>query len=96
MRTSLLVASLVLLLGCKSREIDRRLDQLSTLKDHMCACKDDACTDKVQQEWRVWNHGSAANAALDHDQETRFEELANGMNDCRTKIFESGRNDGGR
>ena len=50
MKKLMLMGGFVLALGACKDDIDKAIDKASTVTDHMCACKDQACADKVKDE----------------------------------------------
>jgi hypothetical protein len=46
----LVIAAVLVVAACKKDEVDASLAELATLRDKMCACKDRACADTVNDE----------------------------------------------
>jgi hypothetical protein len=51
MRTAMIVACVVSVLGCSKSKIDQALGELGDLKDKMCKCEDRECAEKVHDEY---------------------------------------------
>ena len=63
MRTFVAIAVLTALAGCpktRRRSADAAMAKMRDLKDMMCACKDKACADKVQDELNRWSSEMAS------------------------------------
>jgi hypothetical protein len=90
MRTLVMVVGL-LAAGCKrddgAREQAAAMEKMRTFMDAMCACKDKACADKVQDELNVWSEESARNAGSHirkptDDEVNRMSEVGTRYGEC--------------
>jgi len=92
--TFVLVAAVSLLTfsGCKKKGADESLAKMEGFANEMCACKDKACGDAVQQKMTKWQEemakSSAGKEAEKTDPETtkRFTDASTKMSDCFTKL----------
>lgn len=85
---------LVFAFGCGSKGIDGKLDELSTIKDKMCACTDKKCADDTRDEYVKWkksNKGEKPNK----EQDERYQQIRSGMMACRHKLVGGGDDSGG-
>jgi hypothetical protein len=86
MKKLMVIASLVFAFGCGKKGLDAKLDELSSIKDRMCDCKDKTCTEKVHEEYITWKKGNSKEEKPNKDQMDKFEQLRAGMNLCRHKL----------
>lgn len=96
MRKLLIVASVVFgLSACSKDKFDEVLGEVEGFKNKMCACKDEACADKVQEEWRGYRKTMREKLGKDakpsEEQDQKFRALNKAMRECRR----SARGDGG-
>jgi hypothetical protein len=88
-----------LLMGCGSKSsggMDGKLDELSGIKDKMCACTDKTCADSVRDEFVTWKKGNnGGDNKPTKDQDDRFKQLRAGMMECRHKVAGAGDDSGG-
>ncbi|MFN0251276.1 MAG: hypothetical protein ACKV2T_30655 [Kofleriaceae bacterium] len=65
--------------------------KMSELKDQMCACKDKACADKVQESMTKWTTEMAGkadkNAKMDEASTKKMAELGLAYGECMTKAM---------
>jgi hypothetical protein len=84
--------SLLTFSGCKKKGADESLAKMEGFANEMCACKDKACGDAVQQKMTKWQEemakSSAGKEAEKTDPETtkRFTDASTKMSDCFTKL----------
>jgi predicted nuclease with TOPRIM domain len=83
MRNLVLVGVLVLLVSCKSKA-DQAISDLSGLKDKMCACKDKACAEDVQKEFKEMGKKYKDDKSDPSEEDKKkFESLFKEDQDCR-------------
>ncbi len=90
MRSWAIVAA-VLFAGCHSDDkFDEALAQFETFRDRMCACKDLACTEKVQTDWRTYRDSIVQRVGRDakpnEAQEKKGRVVQEEMRVCRKKL----------
>ena len=84
----LVLASLLLALGCRGRSLDEKLDRLDKIKAALCACRDKACADKQDQAFVAWKKGNskADQDAASDAQRKRFFAIREDMKKCQAKL----------
>jgi hypothetical protein len=97
MRGALAVVVFALALaGCPSKETDfteKAAVSMGAFRDRMCACKDKACADKVQEEMMRWSTEMAKRAPRDRPNRNsdemmkRMTEIGTTYGECMTKIY---------
>src|SRR5690606_4382060 len=56
-KLSMFAAGIVLAMGCGSNDpLDKAIAGLEDWKNKMCACKDKACVEKVQEDYKKWEN----------------------------------------
>ena len=90
-----MICGLVFAVGCGSKGgVDGKLDELSKIKDKMCACTDKKCADDTRDEYVAWkqsNKGEKPNK----EQDERYQQIRSGMMACRHKLVGGGDDSGG-
>src|SRR5258708_3057199 len=93
MRNTVIIVGLALGLGaCGKDKIDQAISDLEGWKDKMCACKDKACTDDLEKDYRTWrkemkssmSKEEAKNASA--EKQKKFMELTLAMDECRMRL----------
>jgi hypothetical protein len=92
---SIIIASLALAVGCGKGGLDGKLDELSKIKDEVCACKDKACADAAHDKYIAWKKGNSKDDKPSDDQMKKFSELREQLNECRHKISDTAAPAGG-
>jgi hypothetical protein len=82
----ILVAVLGLVAGCSKGGLDGKLDELSGIKEKMCACPDKACADAQHEAYIGWKKGNSKEDKPNEDQQKKFEALRTALQDCRHKF----------
>ncbi|HEY4243845.1 MAG TPA: hypothetical protein VGM88_28725 [Kofleriaceae bacterium] len=90
MRNIMLVAGMLLAVGaCGKNKVDKLLSEEDGFKDKMCACKDKACTEGVQKDYKDWqkniNMSEDDMKKMSKDQMDKGEATEKAMRDCRHK-----------
>ena len=87
----------VLAMGCGSKEpIDKAIAGMEDFKAKMCACKDKACADKVNEDMAKWgpemakNAGTARDAKPDPEAAKKSAEIMTRYTECMTKLMMAG------
>jgi hypothetical protein len=75
--------------GCGKGGLDGKLDELSKIKDEVCACKDKACADAAHEKYTAWKKGNSKDDKPSDDQMKKFETLRTELNDCRRKLSDT-------
>jgi len=86
---SIIIASLALAVGCGKGGLDGKLDELSKIKDEVCACKDKACADAAHDKYIAWKKGNNKDDKPSDDQMKKFSELRDQLNECRHKMSDT-------
>ena len=88
-----IIAGLVLALGaCKKDKVGQALSEMEGWKDKMCACKDKACADDVEKNFRDWRKEMKSNfskeeaKAVPAEQQKKLVDLTMAMDECRMKV----------
>jgi hypothetical protein len=73
--------------------MDDAPEKMREMSDRMCACRDKACADRVQDEFTKWGTEMARNAEVDvgaqNDEDTKqIAEAMKSYNDCMTKAMQ--------
>lgn len=95
MRKLFIVASVVAgLAGCSKDKFDDMLGELEGFKNKMCECKDEACADKVQDDWRAYRKTMKEKIGKDSKpseaQDKKGRDLTSQMRECRRNARKSG------
>lgn len=91
MRNFMIMAGFVFGLGAcgGGDKFDDVLNEMDKFKTKMCACTDQACTDKVQDEWREYRKGMKDKIGKDSKpseaQDKRGRAIDEEMRTCRRK-----------
>ena len=91
---SIIIVALSLATGCGKGGLDGKLDELSKIKDEVCACKDKACADTAHDKYIAWKKGKKDDKPSD-DQMKKFSELRDQLNECRHKLSDTAAPAGG-
>jgi hypothetical protein len=89
---NLLLAGLLLgsVLGCGKKDpFDAALDEIGTIKDKMCACKDKDCAEKVDKEFEAWRDGlkdKIGDSKPNADQDKKGEDIRAAMRKCQESL----------
>lgn len=75
--------------GCGKGGLDGKLDELSKIKDEVCACKDKACADAAHEKYTAWKKGNSKDDKPSDEQMKKFETLRTELNDCRRKLSDT-------
>jgi hypothetical protein len=95
----LTTASLFAVGACKKKgggDAAEAVTQMTKFKDEMCACKDKACADKVQESMTKWSTDMAAKAGDKKDQKPdeatmkKMTEVGTQYGECMTKAMTAG------
>ncbi len=87
MRNLLIVATLVFsVVGCGKSGVDAKIDDLAKLRDAMCACKDEACTEAQQDKYLAWKKGNNKDEKPNESQMKKFEGIRKELQTCRRTI----------
>ena len=89
MKKLAMICGVVFAFGCGKGGLDGKLDDLSSIKDKMCACPDKACADTQHEAYISWKKGNSKEDKPSKDQDERYHQLREAMNVCRHK-FEGG------
>ncbi len=98
MRNLMIAAGLMLGLGgltaCGGKDkFDEVLGELESFKTRMCECKDKACADKVQEDWRAYRKTMKEKLGKDtkptEAQDKKGRALDEDMRVCRKKYDEA-------
>jgi hypothetical protein len=82
----MLALGLALAAACDRAE--RALDDMEDFYSRMCACKDRACVEAVQRDFREWRkHEPVKKDDLSGKQRARMGKIADGMDDCRDRML---------
>jgi len=92
---SIIIVASLLALGCGKGGLDGKLDELSKIKDEVCACKDKACADTAHDKYIAWKKGNNKDDKPSDDQMKKFSELRDQLNECRHKISDTAAPAGG-
>ncbi len=93
---SIIIVSLALAVGCGKGGLDGKLDELSKIKDEVCACKDKACADAAHDKYIAWKKGNnSKDVKPTDDQMKKFSELREQLNECRHKLSDTAAPAGG-
>lgn len=95
----LATASLFAVGACKKKgggDAGEAVAKMTEFKDQMCACKDKACADKVQEGMTKWSTEMAAKAGDKKDQKAdeatmkKMTEVGQAYGECMTKAMSAG------
>lgn len=95
----LATASLFAVGACKKKaggDAGEAVAKMTEFKDQMCACKDKACADKVQESMTKWSTDMAAKAGENKDQKAdeatmkKMTEVGQAYGECMTKAMSAG------
>jgi hypothetical protein len=91
MRNFIIISTFLGLLGagCGKGGLDGKLDELSKIKDEVCACKDKACADAAHDKYVAWKKGNSKDDKPSDEQMKKFEALRTELNDCRRKLSDT-------
>ena len=89
-----MLCGLVFAFGCGKGGLDGKLDDLSKIKDKMCACTDKKCADDTRDEYVAWKKGNKGDKPS-KEQDERFQSIKKEMMDCRHKVAGGGDDSGG-
>ena len=75
--------------GCKKKGggANEAMAKMSSVADEMCACKDKACADKVQDNYVKWGQEQAKKASGNTEAAKMTEEDTKKYTDCMTKLM---------
>lgn len=88
MRKLLLAAVFAVSAGCSGDTIDGLMGEYEGLKKEMCACKDAACADKVDEKRRTWEKGAKEKMGKKEpskSQMEKIEKMEDELRECRRK-----------
>jgi hypothetical protein len=93
LKHSMLMVAFATLVGCGGGKLDKVEKGLAEYKDKMCACKDKACTEKVQEEYKKWENDVLEPTVkgmnekdIDKGTMEKLDKLDDGRKECRRKF----------
>src|SRR4029079_12222914 len=81
--------------GCKKKGGAEASAKMTEFRDRMCACKDKACADKVNDDLTKWTQEQAKEAKATEEDNKKMMQMSEEMRKCMQKIITDAASAGG-
>jgi hypothetical protein len=82
----LALLGLLLAVGCGSKGMDGKLDELQSISDKLCKCTDKKCAEDAHDEYITWKKGNKKEDKPSKEQDARYQSIKSQMSECRHKM----------